>query len=618
MYLIPRPKEYREKEGYFKLKRETKINLSYGCDFYELDCALELQKEIKDIFGFNMSINKSISNTTLKSSINLIKINGMEDEEYKLIINNDSIEIIATFDSGIFYGIQTLKQILKQSSNLIGSLEIEDKPYFKNRGFFHDTTRGKVPTLETLKRLVDKAAFYKINQIQLYIEHTFAFKGMSEVWIDKDPLTSEEILILDMYCKKRNVELIPALSTFGHLYELLRTKSFCNLCEMDGMEDDEYSFYERMAHHTLDVSNEESLKLVENMLEQFIPLFTSKKFNICGDETFDLGKGKSKEKADEIGEGKLYVDFLNKVVSIVKKYDKTVMFWGDVILRHTDLLNEVPEDLICLNWDYSNDVIEEKTRIMAEAKREQYVSPGVGSWNQLISYMDKAFENIKRMVNYGVKYKATGVLNTDWGDFGHINLLASSMPGMIYGAALSWNPNDETSNNSEGNFTEVYKAISRIEYGDKSFKVVSLLNDLTKSHELRWEEVVAFKEKYDTLKEKLDTFDLEYLENEYKKASNVEDELISLLKDIENKYDIQELIIATEGMRLFNEFFITVMKYDLGKENSKLIYEPKRLAENIEVWFYDYSRVWRMRNKESELYRIREVIQYICKYLRTV
>lgn len=618
MYLIPIPKEYREKEGYFKLKRETEINLSYACDFYELDYALELQKEIKEIFGFNIAISKSISNADLKNAINIIKIDGMEDEEYKLIINNYSIKIIATFASGIFYGIQTLKQILKQSSNLIRSLEIEDKPYFKNRGFFHDTTRGKVPTLETLKQLVDKAAFYKINQIQLYIEHTFAFKGMSEVWLDKDPLTSEEILILDMYCKKRNVELIPSLSTFGHLYEVLRTKSFCNLCEMDGMEEDKYSFYERMAHHTLDVSNEESLKLVESMLEQYIPLFTSKKFNICGDETFDLGKGKSKAKADKIGEGKLYVDFLNKVVSIVKKYDKTVMFWGDVILRHTDLLNEVPEDLICLNWDYSNEVTEEKTRIMAEAKREQYVSPGVGSWNQLVSYMDKAFENIRRMVNYGVKYNATGVLNTDWGDFGHINLLATSMPGMIYGAALSWNPNDETSNNSESDFIEIYKGISRIEYGDKSFKVVSLLNDLTKNHEIRWEEVVAFKERYDTLKAKLETFDVEYLENEYKKARKVEDELISMLNDIENKYDIQELIIAVEGMGLFNEFFINVMKYDLGKENSKLIYEPKKLAENIEVWFYDYSRVWRMRNKESELYRIREVIQYICKYLRSV
>lgn len=579
---------------------------------------IDLQKEIKKIFGFNIAINKSINNTPLKNAINIIKIDGMENEEYKLIINNDSIEIMFTFDSGIFYGMQTLKQILKQSSNSIRNLEIEDKPYFKNRGFFHDVTRGKVPTLETLKQLVDKASYYKINQIQLYIEHTFAFKGMSEVWIDKDPLTSEEILILDMYCKKRNVELIPSLSTFGHLYEVLRTKSFCNLCEMDGMEDDKYSFYERMAHHTLDVSNDESLKLVENMLEQFIPLFSSNKFNICGDETFDLGKGKSKEIADKIGEGKLYVDFLNKVVSIVKKYDKTVMFWGDVILRHTDLLNEVPEELICLNWDYSNEVTEEKTKLMADVKREQYVSPGVGSWNQLVSYMDKAFENIRRMVNYGVKYKATGVLNTDWGDFGHINLLASSIPGMIYGAALSWNPNDEISNNSEGDFSEIYKGISRIEYGDKSLKIVALLNDLTKNHKIRWEEVVAFKERYNTLKEKLKSFDVEYLENEYKVSCEIEEQLIGMLSDIENKYAIQELIIATEGMKLFNRFFIMVMKYDLGRENSNLVYEPKKLAENIEVWFYDYSKAWRMRNKESELYRIREVIQYICKYLRQV
>lgn len=618
MYLIPKPKVYKEKEGSFNLKRGTRINLSYCCDFYELDCAIDLQKEIKKIFGFNIAINKSINNTPLKNAINIIKIDGMENEEYKLIINNDSIEIMFTFNSGIFYGMQTLKQILKQSSNSIRNLEIEDKPYFKNRGFFHDVTRGKVPTLETLKQLVDKASYYKINQIQLYIEHTFAFKGMSEVWIDKDPLTSEEILILDMYCKKRNVELIPSLSTFGHLYEVLRTKSFCNLCEMDGMEDDKYSFYERMAHHTLDVSNDESLKLVENMLEQFIPLFSSNKFNICGDETFDLGKGKSKEIADKIGEGKLYVDFLNKVVSIVKKYDKTVMFWGDVILRHTDLLNEVPEELICLNWDYSNEVTEEKTKLMADVKREQYVSPGVGSWNQLVSYMDKAFENIRRMVNYGVKYKATGVLNTDWGDFGHINLLASSIPGMIYGAALSWNPNDEISNNSEGDFSEIYKGISRIEYGDKSLKIVALLNDLTKNHKIRWEEVVAFKERYNTLKEKLESFDVEYLENEYKVSCEIEEQLIGMLSDIENKYAIQELIIATEGMKLFNRFFIMVMKYDLGRENSNLVYEPKKLAENIEVWFYDYSKAWRMRNKESELYRIREVIQYICKYLRQV
>ena len=618
MYLIPNPYRYSEKDGYFKLENKTNINLSYSCNFYELDCALELQKEIKNIYGFNIGINKSINNKALKDSINIIKEKGMKDEEYKLIIKNDSIEIISSFNSGIFYAIQTLKQILKQSSNLIKCLEIEDKPHFKNRGFFHDVTRGKVPTLETLKQLVDKAAFYKINQIQLYIEHTFAFKGMSEVWLDKDPLTSKEILILDMYCKKKNVELVPALSTFGHLYEVLRSKSFCNLCEIDGMEEDKYSFYERMAHHTLDVSNEESLKLVENMLEQYIPLFTSDKFNICGDETFDLGKGKSKELLDKIGEGKLYIDFLNKVISIVKKYDKKVMFWGDVILNHADLLNELPKDLICLNWNYSNEVTEEKTKIIADSNREQYVLPGVGSRKQLVSYSDNAFENLRTRVNYGEKYNATGVLNTDWGDFGHINLLSSSIPGMIYGAALSWNPNDELSNNFKDNFTEIYKAISRVEYGDKSLKVVSLLNELTNEHKMRWEEVVAFKEKYYNLKEKLEKIDLKYLENEYKKSCNIENKLMSLLKDIENKCDVQELIILTKGIGLFNQFFITIMKYDLENENINLMYEPNKLAESIEIWFYDYSKAWRLRNKESELYRIREVIQYICKYLRTL
>lgn len=85
IYLIPRLKEYREKEGCFKLKRETEINLSYACDFYELDYALELQKEIKEIFIFNIAISKSISNDDLKSTINIIKIGGMEDEEYNRI-----------------------------------------------------------------------------------------------------------------------------------------------------------------------------------------------------------------------------------------------------------------------------------------------------------------------------------------------------------------------------------------------------------------------------------------------------------------------------------------------------------------------------------------------------
>ncbi|RXD24071.1 glycosyl hydrolase family 20, partial [Acinetobacter baumannii] len=67
-----------------------------------------------------------------------------------------------------------------------------------------------------------------------------------------------------------------------------------------------------------------------------------------------------------------------------------------------------------------------------------------------------------RMVTYAVKYEAEGVLTTDWGDYGHLNLFANSMPLMIYAAATSWNPLDERSKD------EHFKAISLLEYRDQS------------------------------------------------------------------------------------------------------------------------------------------------------
>ncbi len=615
MYIIPRPQTLFENEGSFKLKRNTEINLDYICSLNDLEAVIELQEEVSSKFGFKLNINKNLKSDVVKNAINIRKISGLSDEEYKIFIEDEYILINASESKGIFYGIQTLIQILKQSTSNIPKLFIEDKPYFKNRGFYHDVTRGKVPTLETLKEVVKKASFYKINQIQLYIEHTFAFKGMSEVWIDKDPLTAEEIILLDMYCQKRNVELIPSLSTFGHLYEVLRTKSFKELCEMPGMENDIYSFIDRQAHHTLDVTNNESLNFVEGMIEQFLPLFTSDKFNICCDETFDLGKGKSKEVAEEIGTGKLYLDFLNKIVHIVKKYDKKVMFWGDVILGHPELLNDIPNDLICLNWNYSCEVTEEQVKKVAETGREQFVCPGVGGWSQLMNFMDNGFENIRRMVRYGVEYGATGVLNTDWGDYGHINLLANSIPGMAFGGALAWNPNYEYSNE------EFYSDLSLIEYEDKSRKLVSILNKLSKNQKAGWPELVIWKERYNTdeeLRNKINSIAPNDLINGYNTASVVEEELIELAGAVNNKEDIQEFIISAQGIKLINLFFVELLKDKFEEADIINLYDKISLAEELEVWFDEYSKVWRKRNKESELNRIREVIKYSTAYLRSI
>lgn len=653
MNLIPMPRKIQYIKEEFKLKKEVNIILDYNCSFDDLNSAILLQEEINNTFGFKVNITKALNYHIYNTFICLKKKSSMEDEEYKLSIKKDNIEINASTSKGLFYGIQTLIQIIREYGYSLPGVIIEDKPYFKHRGFYHDVTRGKVPKLETLMNLVDKASFYKINELQLYIEHTFAFKGMSEVWIDKDPLTSEEIILLDRYCKNKHIELIPSISTFGHLYEVLRTKSFKNLCELTETTKPEYSFVDRMAHHTLNVTDEDSIKLVGNMLEQFMPLFSSNKFNICCDETFDLGKGKSSKEADRLGIGKLYVDFLNKVISIVKEYDKEIMFWGDVILNHPDLINTIDKDAICLNWNYWCGVEEKDTKIIAESGRKQYVCPGVGGWSHLMNLMDNAFENIYRMISYGVKYDAIGVLNTNWGDYGHINLLYSSIPGMIYGAALSWNPNIEK------DFNKMYKDISILEFGDSSGTLVSLLAELSKCQEFGWSELVIWKEKFNTnehikneLIRKMKTAKIHELKEQQEKILKIEEKLENLshdTKDTKSKEIIQEFIVAARGILIINKIMIVIINNEIYKGklddnvnstnisinnkiikgysdiNNDVIKESismnnnfKQLAESFEEWFYEYSTIWRKTNKESELYRIRDVIKYTCSYLRDI
>ncbi|MFR9239225.1 MAG: beta-N-acetylhexosaminidase [Clostridium baratii] len=613
MYLIPRPKEYKETLEQFIINKKTKIVLSNHCTSNELETALMLKEAIKDESGITLNITKSFKEGYSENEIRIIIDNLLEKEEYKLNIKDKYIEIIGSESSGVYYGIQTLIQILKQDGIRLRGINIEDSPYFKNRGYFADITRGKVPSLETLKKLADKLSFYKVNQMQLYIEHTFAFEDMSEVWRDKDPITAEEILILDEYCKKRHIELIPSLATFGHLYEVLRTKSYKDLCELENSRESEYSYIDRMAHHTLDVSNNKSLELVYNMLNEFIPLFSSNKFNICCDETFDLGKGKSKDIAEEIGSGKLYVDFLNKVISFVKKYNKTVLFWGDVILNHKELLKDIPEDTICLNWDYWCKATENNTRTIWESNRKQWVCPGTGGWSHLMNLIENSFENINRMVSYGVKYGAGGILNTDWGDYGHINSFSNSVPSIIYGASLSWNPNIEK------DFDYEYKAISLLEYGDESLQLANVLKELSECQTIGWSELIWWKERYnDKVKADFKKLDTYKIKESYEKAKEVEERLLILSTRLKNKEFIEEFILSANGIALINDFFLTLLKEEFNKNEVATFNTPKNLARYLEEWLYDYSVKWRENNKESELYRIRDVIIYVCDYLRDI
>ena len=114
-------------------------------------------------------------------------------EGYHLTIGEERIGIVARDGAGLAHGFATLTQLVRQFGKRLPQLHIEDHPDFPNRGVMLDISRDKVPTMATLYGLVDMLAEWKVNQFQLYMEHTFAYDQHRAVWKDASPITGEEM-----------------------------------------------------------------------------------------------------------------------------------------------------------------------------------------------------------------------------------------------------------------------------------------------------------------------------------------------------------------------------------------------------------------------------------------
>ena len=218
---------------------------------------------------------------------------------------------------------------------------------------------------------------------------------------------------------------------------LLSTKSYGDLCEFPDSWKEPFSFWDRMQHHTVDVSGGRAIELIKAMIEEYMALFATDKFNICADETFDLGKGKSKPLADEKGVHRLYIDYVKELCEFLVAKGKKPMFWGDIICAQPELIKELPEETVCLTWGYAAEQREHEAKVMAEAGARQYLCPGVGGWNQWMTWWRTATK-YRTDVRLCEKIPCGRCSEHRLGDCGHINQPDFSLPGMIYGAVFSW------------------------------------------------------------------------------------------------------------------------------------------------------------------------------------
>ncbi|MCH2615506.1 MAG: family 20 glycosylhydrolase, partial [Opitutales bacterium] len=333
------------------------------------------------------------------------------------------------------------------------------------------------------------------NQLQLYTEHTFAYRNHQTVWENASPLTAEEIQSLDAHCYNRYIELVPNQNTFGHMDRWLRHNAYRDLAECPN----------GYTHPLLGPlqwggtlkPNEESIAFIRELYDELLPNFCSNRVNVGGDEPWELGQGWSEKLVKKHGKHRVYINHLLRIHDLVDRRGKTMQLWGDIVLENPELARELPKNCLGNIWGYeANHPFDEQCQVFESSGIPFYVAPGTSAWNSIGGRIQNSLLNIEEACRQAVNHGAKGMLLTDWGDFGHHQFPFTSYHAIIGASALSWNQTSNGEYNLDdavdstflrGTSSATAKAIFKLSKIVSSFQYKpdnrTLLNDLLMSND---------------------------------------------------------------------------------------------------------------------------------------
>ena len=452
-HIIPQPRQMASTAAEFRLSSAASIALADPRSADDRFAAQDFIDDVKETTGVSLKVGKARKQVILIGTIDQAAVQAalkraalavgtdLDPEGYVLNVSADEVVIAGKTTAGVFYGLQTLKQLVRGESTtaFIQGVKITDWPAMRWRAVSDDISRGPVPTVDYIKRQIRTEAFFKLNMHSFYMEHTFASASNPLVGPTGGALTPEEIRELVAFAHRYHVELVPEQQTFGHLHKALRLEKYSELAETPYGD-------------VLSPQQEGTYKLIADWYRELNDLFPGKFFHIGEDETFELGEGQSRESARARGVGAVYFEHLNRVREVLKPYNRRLMFWGDIALNHPDLIGNIPKDMIVMNWQYgARDDFSAIIKPFKDAGLDQFVCPGVSNWNQIFPNVEGSSKNIINFVRDGQKAGALGMMNTTWDDDGE-TLFEMTWYGIVLGAAASWQTGVVDQSTFDGDF----------------------------------------------------------------------------------------------------------------------------------------------------------------------
>jgi hypothetical protein len=346
-------------------------------------------------------------------------------EAYTLEITSQRVELRAATARGLFYGVQTVRQLLRQEGNgtLLPVLRIEDWPTLRLRGFMLDLSHGPFPQFAELKRQIDFLARWKANQFYLYSETNIELDGYP-LLTPQARVTKAQVRELVAYARERFIDVVPCVELYGHLHDLVRLETYSPLGEMP---------------HGGEVNplNPKSVAVIRDWVEQLTALFPSPWFHVGMDETYELGKAPGRQLAPAKA-GEIYLSFFEQVAGMAAAKGKRVMIWGDILLQHPEVIPRVPPGTVAIPWRYSDESNYDRfVAPLAAAKVKSLLGSGVWNYYDAVPDFDHTLRNVDGLIKSARKFGSSGILHTEWTDDGQV-LMRMADPAVAYGPVACW------------------------------------------------------------------------------------------------------------------------------------------------------------------------------------
>jgi hexosaminidase len=458
--LLPRPKRAARAPGELRLRDGLPVVLSPGSDERDFAAACALRDAVARACGVRLRVETHTRTGDLGPRIELAR-EGEEGDAYRLRVGFERAAAVGRGPAGLRYGAETLAQLV-DARGRIPACRIDDAPDLPRRGILLDVSRGKVPTLETLRGIVDLCVRLRLNVLVLYIEHTFRFRRHPAPGAAASPLEAETLRALDAYAARHHVELVPNLQSLGHMEHFLRHPAYARLAETD-------------ARWTLACAEPATYALLRDLYDEFLPNFRSRLFHANCDEPWDLGRGRSRALSERLGPGGLFLEHVRRVRELAAAQGRRTAIWADFVHAHPERIAELPRDLLLCDWWYEADFDYDRVKRFARHGLEFWVCPGTSSWNCLFPRLPNALANIERWADAGRRHGASGLLVTDWGDFGHYNLQGGSWLAFAWAAQQAWSGAEAPD--------RFDRAFSRLLFGDASGEAARLYRELGSLHD---------------------------------------------------------------------------------------------------------------------------------------